>query len=153
MSGRYIPQPQLKTLPVVVGSSIMPTLTLSSQEIAQYRSQLAEYPDALLALDAIEDCEGDLEDAAIALAIHIGQQPDCTDWLEGLAKRHRVALCEQDCQNALKEQNLITVVAQLTKAEICPPLLIPLVVLFVFKVGVDSFCEPLNFKITSQTDE
>lgn len=125
----------------------MPTLKLSSQEIAHYRSQLAEYPDALIALDAIEDCEGDLEDAAIAIAIHIGQQPDRTDWLEGLAKRHRVAICQSDCQNSLKEKNLVSVVAQLTEAQICPPILIPLIVLFALKVGVEDFCEPLNFKI------
>lgn len=39
-------------------------IILTSQEIAQFRSQLAEYSVALEALDRIENCEGDLEDAA-----------------------------------------------------------------------------------------
>ncbi len=37
---------------------------VTESEIERYRLQLAEYPDALKALDLLEDCEGNLEDAA-----------------------------------------------------------------------------------------
>ena len=70
---------------------------LTSQEIAQFRSQIAEYPKALEALDTIEDCEGDVEDAAISIAIQVGQMPTTSEnWLDGLAKRCRVAICQKD---------------------------------------------------------
>jgi hypothetical protein len=61
---------------------------VTSQEIAQFRSELANNPEAMKALDAIEDCEGNLEDAAIALAIRAGQQPqrDNAEWLDALAR-------------------------------------------------------------------
>ena len=40
------------------------------------------------ALDLIEDCDGDLEDAVMTLAIRAGQEPEQTnsDWLDALAK-------------------------------------------------------------------
>ena len=70
---------------------------LTSQEIAQFRSQLSEYPQALEALDTIEDCEGDIEDAAISLAIQVGQTPTTSEnWLDGVAKRYRVTICNQE---------------------------------------------------------
>ena len=72
----------------------MPSLTLS--EITYYRSQLADYPDEIAALDEIIVCDGDLDDAAINLALTVGQTPDRTDWLEGLAKRYRVEICQEN---------------------------------------------------------
>jgi hypothetical protein len=68
---------------------------ITSQEIALFRSELAAYPEALKALDEIEDCEGDIEDAAISLALQVGQEPNTSEnWLDGVAKRCRVAICE-----------------------------------------------------------
>lgn len=52
-------------------------MQLTTQEISEYRNQLATYDDAMVALDAIEDCEGDLEDAATALAIEVDKE-----WIE-----------------------------------------------------------------------
>lgn len=45
---------------------------VTAQEIAQFRSQLAENSTVMEALDVIEDCDGDLEDATMTLAIRAG---------------------------------------------------------------------------------
>lgn len=124
-------------------------VTLTSQEIAQYRSQLANYPEALAALDAIEDCEGDLEDAAISLAIQAGQQPDRSDWLDGLAKRCRVALCQEAVQQAISQGNLGEAVESLNQSHACPEILTAPVAIYVLKIGIEAFCEPLNFQVIS----
>ena len=124
-------------------------VTLTSQEIAQYRSQLASYPQSLAALDAIEDCEGDLEDAAISLAIQAGQQPDRTNWLDGLAKRCRVALCEEAVQQAISQGDLAAAVASLSQSPICPEILLAPLAIYVLKVGIATFCEPLTFHTKS----
>ena len=122
-------------------------ITLTSQEIAQYRSQLAEYPVALEALDRIEDCEGDIEDAAIAMAIHLGQLPDTSEnWLDGFAKRHRVSLCERELRDELAQGNIASMVELLKKENECPELLITPVVLYAMKTGINEFCEPLEYK-------
>jgi len=42
---------------------IKDTNTVTSEEIAQFCTQLADYPSAIAALDAIEEYEGYLEDA------------------------------------------------------------------------------------------
>ena len=122
-------------------------VALTSQEVAYYRSQLAQFPDALQALDAIEDCEGDLEDAALSLAIHVGQQPDRNDWLEGLAKRCRVAICQSPVREAIHNQQLTSAIAFLIEEKICPSLLLTPVLLYVLKVGLEEFCQPLTEKI------
>jgi len=123
-------------------------LFLTSQEIAQYRSQLSLFPDALLALDSIEDCEGNIEDAALSLAIQAGQQPDRIDWLDGLAKRCRVDICRSDFRDQLLAGNISSMVESLIESKICPSILIVPVVLYVLKSDIESFCEPLTFKLT-----
>lgn len=121
---------------------------LTSQEIAQFRSQIAEYPTALEALDTIEDCEGDVEDAAISMAIQVGQMPTTSEqWLDGLAKRCRVALCQKDYRQDLVEGNITAMVEYLMQQKICPELLVAPVVIYVVKTGVNSFCEPLEYKL------
>ncbi len=122
-------------------------LFLTSQEIAQYRSQLSLFPDALLALDSIEDCEGNIEDAALSLAIQVGQQPDRTDWLEGLAKRCRVEICQLDFRDELLTENIVPVVKYLIESKTCPSILIVPVVLYALKSDIENFCEPLTFKL------
>ena len=120
---------------------------LTTQEIAKYRSELADYEEALIALDAIEDCEGDLEDAAVSLAIKVGQQPDRTDWLDGLAKRCRVAICQEQFKEDLLAGKLAALVGYLLDKRICPAILATPVVIYVAKQGVNEFCEPLSFQL------
>lgn len=121
---------------------------ITSQEIARYRSELADDLQALKALDAIEDCEGDVEDAAISLAIQAGQEPNTSDnWLEGLAKRCRVAVCEKEFREDLLNGSLKGAVGYLVGAKLCPAILAAPVVIYVVKTGVNDFCHPLEEKL------
>jgi hypothetical protein len=121
---------------------------ITSQQIAQFRSQLAEYPEALKALDAIEDCEGNIEDAAISLAIQAGQEPNISEnWLDGLAKRCRVAICKSEVKEELTNGELNAAFRDLVAAKICPDILVASVIIYVFKTGVNDFCEPLEYKL------
>ncbi|HBW58176.1 MAG TPA: hypothetical protein DEF27_10380 [Oscillatoriales bacterium UBA8482] len=123
-------------------------IILTSQEIAQFRSQLAEYSVALEALDRIENCEGDLEDAAIEMAIYVGQSPDTSEnWLDGLAKRYRVSLCNKDLREELIKGNITAMVESLIGENQCPALLITPVVIYAVKSGIEQFCQPLEYKL------
>lgn len=120
-------------------------IVLTSAEIQQYRIELAENSAALAALAMIEDCEGDLEDAAIALALRVGQEPDRSEqWLDGLAKRWRVILCQTDVQAELTQGTIANAVALLTSETTLPALLATPVVLYVLKTGTELFCAPLG---------
>lgn len=123
-------------------------IILSSKEIAQYRSQLADNAIASQALDMIEDCEGDLEDAAITLALQVGQEPDRSDqWLDGIAKRWRVFLCQAGIREALQAGTVTSVIALFSEETTIPPLLATPVVLYVIKTGIGDFCKPLQEKL------
>ena len=94
-------------------------VVITSQEIALFRSELAAYPEALKALDEIEDCEGDIEDAAISLAIQAGQEPNISEnWLDGIAKRCRVAICKSELKEDLTNGRLNTAFADLVASKI-----------------------------------
>ena len=124
------------------------SITLSAEEIEFYRSELADYPEALAALDVLTDCEGDLEDAAITLAIQSGQEPDISaGWIDGLAKRWRHVICDADLKEGLEDGlsgDVLFTLAASTKLllRLATP-----VALFVIKTGVATFCKPLAEKL------
>jgi hypothetical protein len=123
-------------------------VVITSQEIARFRSELAAYPEALKALDCIEDCEGNIEDAAISMAIQAGQEPNISEnWLDGLAKRCRVAICKSELKADLTNGGLNAAFGDLVAAKVCPEILITAVIIYVFKTGVNEFCEPLDYKL------
>lgn len=123
-------------------------IILSPQEIAQYRSELSSNEMALQALDMIEDCEGDLEDAAISLGLQVGQEPDRSDqWLDGIAKRWRVFLCQTGLRDALAGGSIASSIALLAQETSIPALLATPVVLYVIKTGIEDFCKPLQEKL------
>lgn len=123
-------------------------ITITAEELAQYRAELAEVPQAARALDMIEDCEGDLEDAAIALALRAGQEPDESErWLESVAKRWRAFLCQADNKAKLQAGSLAEAVQLLASETSIPNTLATPVVLYVLKAGVTEFCKPLEEKL------
>ncbi len=122
-------------------------ITLTLKEISQYRNQLATYPQALVALDMLEDCEGSLEDAALALAIQAGQQPDCLNWLDGVAKRCRTVVCQAEFREDLTNDNVSLMVKHLIEQKVCPAVLTTLIVIYVVKQGIEDFCQPLELKL------
>lgn len=124
-------------------------MQLTTQEISYYRDQLSDCELAMKALDMIEDAEGDLEDAATSMALSIGQFPDRVDWLDGLAKRCRVAICEENLRDDLIDNYIENAVESLLEKDICPPLLVTPVIIFALKQGIDKFCEPLSYQLKS----
>lgn len=117
-------------------TAIIPT------EIARFRSELADNPDALIALDTIEDCEGDLEDAAIILAIRDRLEPDRANsrWLEGLARQCRGILCQPEFQPDIKNGVLKPAVEHLKTTGFVPVKQVVPVVIYAWKIGIDDFC-------------
>jgi hypothetical protein len=116
------------------------------QIVAELQIVFADIPDALFSLETIADCEGDLEDAAMTLAIRVGQQPDITnsDWLDGLAKKCRVAICRSEFRNNMVDGDFLPLFEHFVNAKVCPKLLILPVLLYAHECGVNRFCQPLD---------
>ncbi|NWF58793.1 MAG: hypothetical protein HXY43_05645 [Fischerella sp.] len=119
---------------------------VTAQEIARFRSQLAEDSAVMEALDLIEDCEGDLEDAAMTLAIRAGQEPERanSEWLDALARKWRAVICEQGFRDDLLNGSVKGMMEQLKTMPSFPQILATPVLMYVLKQGVSSFCEPLD---------
>jgi hypothetical protein len=120
--------------------------TIDLQIVAELQVQFADFPDAIASLETIADCEGDLEDAAMTLAIRVGQQPDInnSEWLDGLAKKCRVAICRSEFRNDMVDGNFMPLFQHFIQAKICPKLLILPVLLYAHERGINRFCQPLD---------
>ena len=119
---------------------------VTSQEIARFRSLLADYPPVVEALDLIEDCEGDLEDAAMTLAIRIGQEPGAenSEWLDGFAKKWRPVICQAEFREDLVNANFQGIMMYLQQISSFPKFLAAPILIYAFKQGWNNFCQPLD---------
>jgi hypothetical protein len=116
-------------------------IVVSFAEIAQLKTQLADYPDAIRALQDIEDCDGDIEDAALALALKAGLEPDTNEaWLDSFAKRFRHIACQPQWRNDLLANHPMGLINCLTQETSCPALLAVPVALYIIKMGANEFC-------------
>jgi hypothetical protein len=122
--------------------------TITQSEIEHYRSQLQEYPDALKALDVLEECEGDLEYAAETLAIESGEldddlgdeDPNEPSWLEKSADKLRPHICTQAFKDVLS-QGFAVALGSLITAGIYPGVPLTLVLIYISTKNLDKFCQ------------
>jgi hypothetical protein len=120
-------------------------VSLSLEEITQLKHHLADYPDALKALDVIEDCDGDIEDAALSLALKAGLEPNTHEaWLASFAKRYRHLACQAQFRQELKNNQVVGLTHCLTQETTCPLLLAAPIAIFIAKQGIDEFCHSLD---------
>lgn len=120
-------------------------LSIPLTEITQLVERLADYPEALRSLQEIEDCAGDLNDAALSLALKAGLEPTQNEgWLEGFAKRYRHIVCLPEFRADLSAQKIVSLAQHLTQNSQCPNLLAVPVALYVSKTGVDEFCDSFD---------
>ena len=128
--------------------------TVTSEQIAQFRAGLSNFPNAMKALDAIEDCEGDLEDAAIALAIRAGQQPqrDNAEWLDALARKCRAVICQKEFRQDLLNGSYAPMIRYLEETPMLPSILATPVLMYVVSKGMNSFCAPLDSQFSKSAE-
>jgi hypothetical protein len=124
-------------------------ITVTAVDILEYRAELASDAGATKALDMLDDCEGNLEDAAIALAIQAGHEPDASDrWLNGFVKRWRAKICEPSLRDSLsKAETLAEWVRSLAEVTGLPSPLVTIVAIYVSKIGLEPFCQPMDEKL------
>ena len=120
-------------------------IALTPEEISQLKNRLADYPEALEALQEIDDCDGDVEDAAISLALRAGQEPDSNEaWLAGFSKRYRHVICRTEFRASVGAGQLSTLINTLTEETDCPPLMAPPVAIYVYKADIAAFCHSFD---------
>lgn len=114
--------------------------TITPEEITQFRSELTDYPDAIAALDVIQQCEGHLEDAITLLMIgETGKEPE--RGLDELVEKCRKVICQQEFREDLAVGLIAAVVEPLATSAVIPPGIATAVAVYAFKIGVKKFCQ------------
>jgi hypothetical protein len=115
--------------------------TVTTEEIEKFRSELADDREALEALNVIETCEGDLEDAAVVLArrakIEIVRAPN---WLDEFCEKLRPVICQEECKKDLLDGSFNFAIGYLMAVGQIDKALAVLVVMYVTKKKVYEFC-------------
>ncbi|MEH1935335.1 MAG: hypothetical protein V7L14_16895 [Nostoc sp.] len=115
-------------------------LTVTPEEISQFRSQLADYPQALVALDTIEECEGYLDDAVRLLVMReTAQQADKS--LNDLLEKSRQFLCQEEVRQFLESGLIAPIVEPLAVSAGIPLGTATALSICVFKLGAKKFCK------------
>ena len=128
------------------------TTQLTPEKIAQYRIEFADNENALIALDVIEEWEGDLADApeSIAPRNSIKEGEDNADfcWFAIVLNKCRDFIFQPNYEN-LREKYLPALIPTLTNIIvgylICPPqvaeILSAIVAVYILDQGLDKFCQ------------
>ena len=116
------------------------TATVTAEEIARFREQLKHDPEALAALDTIQECEGNLEEAARSIATAAGNTEVESDLLEELSTRCRTVICQEDMKEKLPV--LIAAIAEfLALSSGFPSRLATPIALFAMEKESEDFCD------------
>ncbi|NEP51901.1 MAG: hypothetical protein F6K65_25145 [Moorea sp. SIO3C2] len=123
------------------------TLTVTLEEIAQFRAELANYPEASLReqalkeLEVVEKCDGDLEAATRVLARRAEESILKGDYsFNKLVDKAREILCKPENMEKLAKADKHQRVLELVAVFLPPPLPEVIVVLILVKMGVNYFC-------------
>ncbi len=115
------------------------TATVTPEKINRLREQLKHDPEALAALDTIQECGGNLEDAARLIAIAAGTEVE-SDLLEKLSSQCRSVICQDGMKAELPV--MISAIAEfLVSTSAFPSKLATLIVLFAIEQGIEDFCD------------
>jgi hypothetical protein len=119
-------------------------ITVTPEEIAQFRSDFQDNSDALAALDAIEECQGNLEAAAQLIAVETTDEEVSfrgdSNYLEKLAQKLSKIICQEEFDE-LMTGVLTAAIATLAASGNIPIALATPVVIYVAKIGTNKFCE------------
>ncbi len=114
--------------------------TVTPEEIQHFCSQLANYPEAIAALDAIQECDGYVEDAVTLLMMReTGQEPDrgVGEWLQ----KCRTVICQEDVKEALASGLIAPAIEPLAISTGFPPGTATALGILAFKIGIKKLCD------------
>jgi hypothetical protein len=119
---------------------------LTLEEIQSYQELFKDYPEALDALDLINESDGDLIESANLLAAEAGieissRAGEDVNILDKLAQKCRSVICDEDFMDDLMSGLLTAGVATLTVSGQIPQAVATPVVIYLTKKGVKIWCQ------------
>jgi hypothetical protein len=114
------------------------SIQVTAEEIAQFRAELADNSRAIAALDAIEECEGYLEDAVPLLLIEAGTEPDRS--IGDLFEKCRQFICQEEVREALESGMIAPAIEPISMGAGIPPGVATAIGICAFKLGMKRVC-------------
>ena len=114
------------------------SIQVTAEEIAQFRAELADNSRAIAALDAIEECEGYLEDAVLLLLIEAGTEPDRS--IGDLFEKCRQFICQEEVREALESGMIAPAIEPISMGAGIPPGVATAIGICAFKLGMRRVC-------------
>lgn len=114
--------------------------TVTQEEIEQFREQLSNNLEANTALDVIQECEGNLEDAVTLLMMReTGKEPDrgVDEWLQ----KCRKVICKDEVKEALESGLIAPAIEPLAISMGVPPGTATALGILAFKIGIKKLCD------------
>ena len=130
----------MKKLVLVLSIKFMTDATqLTPEEIKQYREQFKDYPEALDALDLIEELDGDLIESTNLLVMEAGieiptRKADDDNILDRFAEKCRPVVC------AKVSKSLIDILSILTGLLGAMGVAVAVLLYILNKFGLENFC-------------
>ena len=116
---------------------------VTPEEIAQFRAELVDNLSAIAALDAIEECEGYLEDAVpLLLMRETGTEPDRS--IGDLLKKCRQFICQEEVREALESGMIAPAIEPISMGAGIPPGVATAIGICAFKLGMKKVCANLE---------
>jgi hypothetical protein len=117
----------------------LPIVTL--EEISRFRTELRNYPDsnAIAALDALEQCEGYLEDA-IPLLFLRETESELDRSISDLLARCRKFICQEEVREALESGVIAPAIEPIAIGASIPPGVATAVGILAFKLTIKKVC-------------
>lgn len=113
--------------------------TVTPEEIAQFRTELASNPSAIAALDAIEECEGYLQYAIpLLLMRETGAEPDKS--FSDILEKCRKFICQEEVREALESGMIAPAIEPIAMGAGIPPGIATAVGICAFKLGIKKVC-------------
>jgi hypothetical protein len=121
-------------------------IRLTPEEIQNYRELFKDYPEALDALDLIDESDGDLIESANLLAAEAGieissRKGEDINILDKLAQKFRSVICDEDFMDDLMSGLLTAGVTTLTAGGQIPQAVATSIVIYLTKKGVKIWCQ------------
>lgn len=109
------------------------------EEINGFRTELADSPEALVALDTIEQCEGYLVDAIpLLIERETGKEQDKT--IDDLLEKCRKFICKEEVREALEAGIIAPAIEPISVGVGIPPGLATAISICAFKLGMNKVC-------------
>ncbi|MCA2659685.1 MAG: hypothetical protein IM496_14625 [Microcystis sp. M049S2] len=112
---------------------------VTPEEIAQFRAELADNLSVIAALDAIEECEGYLEDAVpLLLMRETGTEPDRS--IGDLLKKCRQFICQEEVREGLQSGMIAPFIEPISVSAGIPVGVATAIGICAFKLGMKKVC-------------